>query len=80
MKQRICADRQTDKYTVFHDIGHNASMRGPYEGGLIDPIERMPIDLPQAQVNLPALWIVSSDAQSDRLANDKRVVNGSIAA
>ena len=80
MKQPINVNRQTHEHTVFDDIGHNPSVPGPDEGGLIDPIEMMSLDLPQAQQELPVVRMVADDSQSDRLSDDKRVANGSIAA
>ena len=64
---------------VVQDVGHNPFVRSPYEGGLINPIYRMPVDLPQAQTELSVLRIVRNDSKSDRLPDDKRVAYGSTA-
>ena len=80
MKQSIKPDWQPDKCAVVHDIGHNPSVRGSHKGGLIDPIDRMTLNLPKAQQQLFVLLIESNNSKSDHLPDDKRVASRSIAA
>ncbi len=80
MKQSIKPDWQPDKCAVVHDIGHNPSVRGSHKGGLINPIDRMTLNLHKAQQQLFVLLIESNNSKSDHLPDDKRVASRSIAA
>lgn len=65
MKQSIKPDWQPDKCAVVHDIGHNPAVRGSHKGGLINPIDRMTLNLPKAQQQLFVLLIESNNSKSD---------------